>query len=139
MYHPLRFAGGMTAYPGGGVDPRDGDIETAWAGPPPAQWAAAFGGDERTALALGHAEADGVDLPAAGVQRELVPQRLARLGRGRDLAEARGDRLERRRERRALLLGGRGGEGLVELRVGDGGIGRRVGGKRTDRRERECE
>jgi len=48
----MPFAGGMTAYPGGGVDPRDGDIETAWAGPPPAQWAAAFGCDERTAREL---------------------------------------------------------------------------------------
>jgi 8-oxo-dGTP pyrophosphatase MutT (NUDIX family) len=27
----MPFAGGMTAYPGGGVDPRDGDVETAWA------------------------------------------------------------------------------------------------------------
>src|SRR4029450_5404496 len=48
----MPFAGGMTAYPGGGVDPRDGDIETAWAGPPPAQWASAFGCDERTAREL---------------------------------------------------------------------------------------
>ena len=30
----MPFAGGMTAYPGGGVDPRDGDTEIAWAGPP---------------------------------------------------------------------------------------------------------
>ena len=36
----MPFAGGMTAYPGGGVDPRDGDTEIAWAGPSPAQWAA---------------------------------------------------------------------------------------------------
>jgi 8-oxo-dGTP pyrophosphatase MutT (NUDIX family) len=48
----MPFAGGMTAYPGGGVDPRDGDVETAWAGPAPAQWAAAFGCDERTAREL---------------------------------------------------------------------------------------
>jgi 8-oxo-dGTP pyrophosphatase MutT (NUDIX family) len=48
----MPFAGGMTAYPGGGVDPRDGDTETAWAGPSPAQWAAAFGCDERTAREL---------------------------------------------------------------------------------------
>ena len=45
-------AGGMTAYPGGGVDPRDGDTEIAWAGPPPAQWATAFGCDERMAREL---------------------------------------------------------------------------------------
>jgi 8-oxo-dGTP pyrophosphatase MutT (NUDIX family) len=48
----MPFAGGMTAYPGGGVDPRDGDTEIGWAGPPPAQWAAAFGCDERTAREL---------------------------------------------------------------------------------------
>jgi 8-oxo-dGTP pyrophosphatase MutT (NUDIX family) len=48
----MPFAGGMTAYPGGGVDPRDGDTEIGWAGPPPAQWAAAFGCDERVAREL---------------------------------------------------------------------------------------
>jgi 8-oxo-dGTP pyrophosphatase MutT (NUDIX family) len=48
----MPFAGGMTAYPGGGVDPRDGDTAIAWAGPPPAQWAEAFGCDERTAREL---------------------------------------------------------------------------------------
>ncbi|MFL6097535.1 MAG: NUDIX hydrolase, partial [Blastococcus sp.] len=45
----MPFAGGMTAYPGGGVDSRDGDTEVAWAGPSPAQWAMAFGCDDRTA------------------------------------------------------------------------------------------
>src|SRR3954471_7941960 len=48
----MPFAGGMTAYPGGGVDPRDGDTEIGWAGPPPAQWATAFGCDERIAREL---------------------------------------------------------------------------------------
>ena len=48
----MPFAGGMTAYPGGGVDPRDGDIEIAWVGPPPVEWAEAFGCDERTARQL---------------------------------------------------------------------------------------
>jgi 8-oxo-dGTP pyrophosphatase MutT (NUDIX family) len=48
----MPFAGGMTAYPGGGVDPRDGDAQIAWAGPSPADWAAAFGCDERTAREL---------------------------------------------------------------------------------------
>jgi 8-oxo-dGTP pyrophosphatase MutT (NUDIX family) len=48
----MPFAGGMTAYPGGGVDPRDGDTEIGWAGPSPAQWAAAFGCDERVAREL---------------------------------------------------------------------------------------
>jgi 8-oxo-dGTP pyrophosphatase MutT (NUDIX family) len=48
----MPFAGGMTAYPGGGVDPRDGDTEIDWAGPSPAQWATAFGCDERIAREL---------------------------------------------------------------------------------------
>ncbi len=48
----MPFAGGMSAYPGGGVDDRDGDTELAWVGPPPADWAAAFGCDERLAREL---------------------------------------------------------------------------------------
>lgn len=48
----MPFAGGMTAYPGGGVDPRDADTDIAWAGPSPAQWATAFGCDERVAREL---------------------------------------------------------------------------------------
>jgi 8-oxo-dGTP pyrophosphatase MutT (NUDIX family) len=48
----MPFAGGMTAYPGGGVDPRDADIEIGWVGPSPAQWAAAFGCDEPMAREL---------------------------------------------------------------------------------------
>jgi 8-oxo-dGTP pyrophosphatase MutT (NUDIX family) len=48
----MPFAGGMTAYPGGGVDPRDCDTEIAWVGPSPAEWAEAFGSDERTAREL---------------------------------------------------------------------------------------
>src|SRR3954454_3880964 len=48
----MPFAGGMTAYPGGGVDPRDGDTEIGWAGPAPEQWAGAFGCDVRTAREL---------------------------------------------------------------------------------------
>jgi 8-oxo-dGTP pyrophosphatase MutT (NUDIX family) len=48
----MPFAGGMSAYPGGGVDERDGDTDLAWVGPPPAAWAAAFGCDERLAREL---------------------------------------------------------------------------------------
>jgi 8-oxo-dGTP pyrophosphatase MutT (NUDIX family) len=48
----MPFAGGMTAYPGGGVDPRDADIEIGWVGPAPAEWAAAFGCDEPMAREL---------------------------------------------------------------------------------------
>jgi 8-oxo-dGTP pyrophosphatase MutT (NUDIX family) len=48
----MPFAGGMTAYPGGGVDPRDGDADVAWVGPAPGEWAAAWGCDERIAREL---------------------------------------------------------------------------------------
>jgi 8-oxo-dGTP pyrophosphatase MutT (NUDIX family) len=48
----MPFAGGMTAYPGGGVDPRDGDTDVAWAGPPPSVWAGSLGCDERGAREL---------------------------------------------------------------------------------------
>jgi 8-oxo-dGTP pyrophosphatase MutT (NUDIX family) len=34
----MAFAGGMTVFPGGGVDPRDGDASLPWAGPAPERW-----------------------------------------------------------------------------------------------------
>jgi len=48
----MDFAGGMCVFPGGGVDKRDFDTTVAWAGPPPAAWAARLGCDEETARAL---------------------------------------------------------------------------------------
>ena len=48
----MPFAGGMTAYPGGGVDPRDGDTDVDWVGAAPGEWAAAWGCDERIAREL---------------------------------------------------------------------------------------
>jgi 8-oxo-dGTP pyrophosphatase MutT (NUDIX family) len=36
----MAFAGGMYVFPGGSVDPRDGDAEIAWTGPPAEDWAA---------------------------------------------------------------------------------------------------
>jgi len=48
----MPFAGGMTAYPGGGVDERDGGTDIAWAGPSPAMWAADLASDERGAREL---------------------------------------------------------------------------------------
>ncbi|UGQ09086.1 NUDIX domain-containing protein [Yinghuangia sp. ASG 101] len=35
----MKFAAGVYAFPGGGVDPRDADHEVAWAGPTPEEWA----------------------------------------------------------------------------------------------------
>ena len=48
----MDFAGGMCVFPGGGVDRRDFDATVAWAGPPPADWAARLGVDEAEARAL---------------------------------------------------------------------------------------
>src|SRR5918998_1106290 len=48
----MPFAGGMTAYPGGGVDPRDGDTDVAWGGAAPAVWADSLGCDQRCAREL---------------------------------------------------------------------------------------
>jgi 8-oxo-dGTP pyrophosphatase MutT (NUDIX family) len=49
----MPFAGGMTAYPGGSVDPRDSEeTDLAWVGPPPTFWAQAFKTSEALARAL---------------------------------------------------------------------------------------
>jgi len=47
----MPFAGGMTVFPGGGVDARDRSA-VAWAGPPPSWWASRFGCDDPLAQAL---------------------------------------------------------------------------------------
>jgi 8-oxo-dGTP pyrophosphatase MutT (NUDIX family) len=48
----MAFAGGMTVFPGGGVDQRDADTSVAWAGPPPEWWGSVFGVDAATARAF---------------------------------------------------------------------------------------
>ncbi|MEW2128915.1 NUDIX hydrolase [Streptomyces sp. NPDC005435] len=48
----MAFAGGAYAYPGGGVDPRDDDLEIGWAGPSRAWWAERLGVDENGAQAV---------------------------------------------------------------------------------------
>lgn len=48
----MPFAGGMTAFPGGSVDPRDADTGIGWTGPDPSRWATAFGTDEPLARSL---------------------------------------------------------------------------------------
>ena len=98
----MPFAGGMTAYPGGTVDPRDGDTDVAWVGPPPADWATAFGCDERAARELVCAavretfEESGVLLAGPVGGESVVPdvsgddweeQRQALMGRDLSLAE----------------------------------------------------
>ncbi|MQA14415.1 MAG: NUDIX hydrolase [Pseudonocardiaceae bacterium] len=48
----MAFAGGMTVFPGGGVDRRDCDVSLAWNGPDPDWWATSFGCDVSLARAL---------------------------------------------------------------------------------------
>ncbi|MFZ2530021.1 MAG: NUDIX domain-containing protein [Rhodococcus sp. (in: high G+C Gram-positive bacteria)] len=48
----MDFAGGMTVFPGGGVDPTDSDASVRWAGPPVSWWAERFGTTEGRAQAL---------------------------------------------------------------------------------------
>lgn len=48
----MAFAGGMYAYPGGGVDPRDAEAELGWAGPSPKEWGERLGVDAGTAQAV---------------------------------------------------------------------------------------
>lgn len=48
----MAFAGGMTVFPGGGVDSSDAEAEIAWAGPDVGWWAERFATDEAQARAL---------------------------------------------------------------------------------------
>ncbi|MFW0786704.1 NUDIX hydrolase [Gordonia sp. CPCC 206044] len=48
----MAFAGGVTVFPGGGVDPRDADADIAWAGPDAQWWADRFHTDPKSAQAL---------------------------------------------------------------------------------------
>lgn len=48
----MAFAGGMTVFPGGGVDAADDDPDLAWTGPAPTWWADRLGCDEPRARRL---------------------------------------------------------------------------------------
>lgn len=48
----MAFAGGMTVFPGGGVDAADDDPDLAWSGPAPRWWADRLGCDEPRARRL---------------------------------------------------------------------------------------
>ncbi|MEZ0091323.1 NUDIX hydrolase [Streptacidiphilus sp. EB129] len=48
----MAFAGGMYAFPGGGVDPRDGAVATGWAGPTAEEWGERLGCAPDTARAV---------------------------------------------------------------------------------------
>ena len=48
----MAFAGGMTVFPGGGVDERDAEADIAWSGPDAQWWARTFGSTEPVAQSL---------------------------------------------------------------------------------------
>jgi 8-oxo-dGTP pyrophosphatase MutT (NUDIX family) len=48
----MAFAPNMYAFPGGVVDPRDADVDLAWVGPDPTEWAAVLGLTEADARAV---------------------------------------------------------------------------------------
>lgn len=48
----MAFAPGAYVFPGGSVDPRDGEASIGWVGPSPRQWGEAFGADETVAREL---------------------------------------------------------------------------------------
>jgi len=50
--HSMAFAPGAYVFPGGSVDPRDGEATLAWSGPSPAEWGAAFNADQTLAREL---------------------------------------------------------------------------------------
>lgn len=74
----MAFAGGMHAFAGGGVDPRDAQSATGWAGPSPDEWARTLDTDAETARGLVCAavretfEESGV-LLAGATERHVVP------------------------------------------------------------------
>jgi len=97
----MAFAAGMHVFPGGSVDPRDGELETAWSGPPPSVWAQRLGCDETLARALVCAavretfEESGVllagpspdDVVADTTAEDWERDRLALLDRSRSMAQ----------------------------------------------------
>ena len=53
----MKFAAGMSVFPGGGVEPRDYRGTRAWRGPEARWWASRFAiGEERAAAAAKQAE-----------------------------------------------------------------------------------
>jgi 8-oxo-dGTP pyrophosphatase MutT (NUDIX family) len=89
----MAFAGGVTVFPGGGVDPRDADASIAWVGPGAAWWASRFACSPELATALVCAavretfEESGVLL--AGPSADSVVADTAAYARARAALEAR--------------------------------------------------
>ncbi len=86
----MAFAGGMTAFPGGGVDPTDGDPEIPWLGPDPRWWADQW-----------RIDADQARRQVVAAVRELFEETGILLA-GSDSEVVVGDRAEREADRLAV-------------------------------------
>ena len=95
----MAFAGGMTVFPGGGVDPTDRPDAALWAGPEPAWWGERLACSAELAGALVQAAVRetfeecgvllaGPDVPAADT---LAPERAALVARRRTLGQVLAD------------------------------------------------
>lgn len=89
----MAFAGGMTVFPGGGVDASDRPRPAQWAGPDPRSWGERLGCDADLAGALVHAavretfEECGVLLAGPGRPEALERHRSDLVARRRTLAD----------------------------------------------------
>lgn len=93
----MAFAGGMTVFPGGSVDPTDRQEATRWTGPAPSWWGERLGCDADLAGALVHAavretfEECGVLLAGPSVPGGLAQQRADLVAHRSTLADVLGD------------------------------------------------
>lgn len=92
----MKFAGGMTVFPGGGVDPADKPEPGHWNGPDPSWWAAHLTCDEELAGAL----------VQAAVRETFEECGVLLAGPGQAPAGARADLAERRRTLAQVLADG---------------------------------
>jgi 8-oxo-dGTP pyrophosphatase MutT (NUDIX family) len=89
----MAFAGGMTVFPGGGVDPGDRPDPDRWAGPDPRWWGERLGVDTDLAGALVHAavretfEECGVLLAGPDVPADMGRHRADIVARRRSVAD----------------------------------------------------
>jgi 8-oxo-dGTP pyrophosphatase MutT (NUDIX family) len=106
----MSFAPGAYVYPGGSVDADDRDADLRWSGASPAEWAATFGTDAPTALALVCAavretfEESGVLLAGPGADEVLPDVSGDEWEAEREALEARRQSLSQLLARRDLVL-----------------------------------
>lgn len=101
----MAFAPGMHVFPGGSVDPRDGEQETAWAGPGPAEWAADLRCDEPLARALVCAAVRETFEESGVLLAGPAPDRVVADTTGADWERDRAALLDRSRSMAGMLAG----------------------------------